>query len=69
MPFTTAQSKAGARVDMAFANMFWGDRYGKITDPFGQQWGVATHIEDVAPAEMEKRQKEFFAKASTAGQS
>jgi PhnB protein len=61
--------KAGARVDMVLADMFWGDRYGKITDPFGQQWGLATHIEDVAPAEMERRQKEFFAKASAAGQS
>jgi PhnB protein len=58
---------AGARVDMPLQDMFWGDRYAKITDPYGQQWGLATHIEDVAPAEMEKRQKEFFAKA--AGQS
>jgi len=45
--------------------MFWGDRYGKITDPFGQQWGLATHIEDVAPAEMEKRQKELFSRVAT----
>ena len=55
---------AGARVDMPLQDMFWGDRYGKITDPYGQQWGLATHIEDVAPADMEKRQKEFFAKAA-----
>jgi len=57
----------GARVDMPIADMFWGDRYGKITDPFGQQWGISTHKEDVAPEEMKRRQEAFFAKA--AGQS
>ena len=56
--------KAGARVDMPIQDMFWGDRYGKITDPYGQQWGIATHIEDVAPEEMKKRQDAFFAKAA-----
>ena len=54
----------GARVEMPLQNMFWGDRYGKLTDPFGQQWGIATHIEDVAPEEMKKRQEAFFAKAA-----
>jgi uncharacterized glyoxalase superfamily protein PhnB len=57
---------AGAHVDMQLQDMFWGDRYGKITDPFGQQWGLATHIEDVTPEEMKKRQDEFFAKAAAA---
>jgi PhnB protein len=56
--------KAGARVDMPIQDMFWGDRYGKLTDPFGQQWGVATHIEDVAPEEIKRRQDTFFAKAA-----
>jgi len=56
----------GARVDMPLQDMFWGDRYGKITDQFGQQWGIATHKEDVAPDEMKRRQDAFFAK--TAGQ-
>ena len=46
---------AGCRVDMPIQNMFWGDRYGKFTDPFGHSWGVATHIEDVAPEEMQRR--------------
>jgi len=54
----------GARVDMPLQDMFWGDRYGKLTDPFGQQWGIATHIEDVAPEEMKRRQDTFFAKAA-----
>jgi PhnB protein len=57
---------AGARVDMPLADMFWGDRYGKITDQFGQQWGLATHIEDVTGEEMARRQKEFFTKVAAA---
>lgn len=55
---------AGARVDMPIQDMFWGDRYGMLTDPYGQQWGIATHIEDVAPEDMKKRQETFFAKAA-----
>ncbi len=42
-------------------DMFWGDRYGKLMDPFGFQWGVATHIEDVDEAEMQKRSDAWFA--------
>jgi PhnB protein len=59
--------KAGARVDLPIQDMFWGDRYGKLTDPFGQQWGIATHKEDVAAEEIQRRQEAFFSKA--AGQS
>jgi PhnB protein len=46
---------AGAKVDMPLMDQFWGDRYGKITDPFGHQWGLAQHVEDVAPEEMKRR--------------
>lgn len=46
---------AGAKVDMPVDDMFWGDRYGKLTDPFGHSWSIATHKEDVSPAEMQKR--------------
>ena len=63
---------AGAKVDMPLANQFWGDRYGKLTDPFGHQWALAQHVEDVSPDEMMRRQKEFaakMAKGATAGQS
>ena len=35
--------------------MFWGDRMGNLTDPFGHNWAIATHKEDVSPEEMEKR--------------
>jgi PhnB protein len=62
---------AGARVDMPLANQFWGDRYGKLTDPFGHHWGLAQHIEDVAPDEMMRRSKEWtakMAKGAAAGQ-
>ena len=62
--------KAGSRADMALENMFWGDRFGKFTDPFGHQWGVATHVEDVAPEEMQRRSEEMTKKmAKAAGQS
>jgi PhnB protein len=62
--------KAGARPDMPPSDMFWGDRYGKFTDPFGHQWGIATHVEDVAPAEMQRRTEEWSQKmAKAAGQS
>jgi PhnB protein len=54
----------GARVDMPVQDMFWGDRYGRVTDPFGQQWSIATHEEDVAPEEIKRRQEAFFAKAA-----
>ena len=53
---------AGAQVETPLADMFWGDRYGKLKDPFGHSWSVATHKEDVAPAEMSKRMKEAMAK-------
>lgn len=43
---------AGATSTMPMADMFWGDRYGMITDPFGHSWSIATHIRDVTPEEM-----------------
>jgi uncharacterized glyoxalase superfamily protein PhnB len=55
---------AGARASMPLQDMFWGDRFGKIVDPFGHEWNIATHIEDVSPEEMPKRQQAFFAKAA-----
>src|SRR5262249_9502055 len=46
---------AGCRGGMPPADMFWGDRFGRLVDPFGHHWGLATHKEDVRPAEMKKR--------------
>jgi PhnB protein len=59
--FNQAKS-AGAKVDAPLEDMFWGDRFGKLTDPFGHSWALATHIEDVAPQEMKKRAQEAMAK-------
>jgi len=44
---------AGATVVMPVMNMFWGDRYGHVTDPFGHRWSMATHKQDLTPAEIE----------------
>jgi PhnB protein len=51
---------AGASSLMEPDDMFWGDRFGSVQDPFGHSWTIATHIEDVAPEELEKRQKEWM---------
>jgi PhnB protein len=53
---------AGAQVEMPLENQFWGDRYGRLKDPFGHSWSVGTHIEDVAPEEMTKRMQDAMAK-------
>lgn len=47
--------KAGATALSPVRDQFYGDRSGQFEDPFGHRWGVATHIEDVAPDEMAKR--------------
>jgi len=52
--------QAGSKVEMPLENQFWGDRYGKVRDPFGHVWGLAQHIEDV-PADELKRRSEAFA--------
>jgi len=48
---------AEAKVTMPLADAFWGDRYGKLEDPFGHQWSVATHMRDVSPEEMQEAAK------------
>ena len=53
--------KAGATMTMPVTDMFWGDRYGKFTDPFGHCWSVATHVEDLTPEEIGERAKHAFA--------
>jgi len=50
---------AGAKALMPVSDMFWGDRYGKVIDPFGHHWGIATHKEDLTPEQMDKRRIEF----------
>ncbi len=53
---------AGAKGDMPPVNMFWGDRFAKVTDPFGHSWSLATHLEDLTPDEIARRGQEFFAR-------
>ena len=45
---------AGAKFTMPVQDMFWGDRYGKVEDPFGHHWSVATHVRDVSLEEAQK---------------
>ena len=59
--------KAGCTVRSPVADMFWGDRYGQVIDPFGHTWAIATHKEDISPQDMAKRQQEFFAKMQQGG--
>jgi len=51
---------AGATVIMPLADMFWGDRYGKLRDPFGHEWSIAHHVRDVSPAEIAAAAKKAF---------
>jgi len=45
---------AGATITMPVADMFWGDRYARLDDPFGHHWSVATHTRDVSPEQMQQ---------------
>ena len=54
--------KAGSAVEMPVTEMFWGDRYGKLADPFGHKWSIATHKRDVSMEEMEEAQKAFMSR-------
>jgi PhnB protein len=47
--------RAGAKATRPVELQFWGDKMGALEDPFGHQWSLATHVEDVSPAEMERR--------------
>ena len=52
--------EAGATVSMPLADMFWGDRYGKLVDPFGHHWSIAAHLEDLTPEQMQERMAAAF---------
>jgi PhnB protein len=51
---------AGCTVVHPLADQFWGSRYGQVMDPFGVTWSIATHIEDVTPAEAQERAAKAF---------
>ena len=60
--FNTALA-AGAQERMPVADMFWGDRYGRLVDLFGHEWSVATHKEDLTPEQLSKRAQAAFCTA------
>jgi uncharacterized glyoxalase superfamily protein PhnB len=55
-------TKVGATAAMPPADMFWGDRYAQVVDPFGHRWSIATHMKDLTPEEMAKAAQEAMAK-------
>jgi PhnB protein len=57
---------AGATVVRPLANQFYGDRMGSVSDGFGYQWMLSTHIEEVAPEEMKKRMEALHGDKTTA---
>lgn len=56
--------KAGAEVEMPVMDQFWGDRYGKLKDPFGHKWSIATHTKDMSADEMKHAMDDAMAKMS-----
>lgn len=52
--------KAGARVEMPLQDMFWGDRYGQLTDPFGHHWSIAHKLVDLTPEQMRRGAADYF---------
>jgi PhnB protein len=55
---------AGATVKMPLTDMFWGDRFGRIADPYGNVWAIATHKQDVPEADLPRLAAEFAKKMS-----
>lgn len=57
--FVARAVAAGAKIALPVADMFWGDRYGKLEDPFGHWWSVATHVRDVSAEEIQQAAQKF----------
>ena len=60
--------QAGAKVRYPLEDAFWGDRFGKVVDPFGHEWGIATRVKELSPEEMKRAGDEWMAKAASQGQ-
>lgn len=58
--------RAGGTVEMPVTDMFWGDRYGKLTDPFGHKWSLATRKRNMTSEDIEEGQKEFMKQMQSA---
>jgi uncharacterized glyoxalase superfamily protein PhnB len=59
---------AGATVRYPLEDAFWGDRYGKVTDPFGHEWGIATRIRDMTSEEIRAAAQAWMAQQAQMGQ-
>jgi PhnB protein len=57
--FVARAVAAGAKVTMPVADMFWGDRYGRIEDPFGHHWSVGTHMREVSVEEAQRAMQQM----------
>jgi PhnB protein len=57
--------EAGAEVMVELADQFWGDRYGRLRDPFGHEWSLASRIEDLSPTEIHRRAAATFGTTDT----
>jgi len=57
--------KAGAQVEMPVSEQFWGDRYGKLKDPFGHKWSIATHTRDMSADEMKHAMDDAMSKLAS----
>jgi len=59
---------AGCKINMPMSDTFWGDRYGQVEDPFGHQWAIATHKQDLTAEQLDANSKEFMAKMAKCAQ-
>ena len=64
--YVRALGKPGGKATMPVSDMFWGDRFGQFTDPFGHTWSISTHTKDLSPQEMEEGAKKFYAQMAQA---
>ena len=58
--------RAGAQVRSPLEDAFWGDRYGKVADPFGHEWGIATRVRELTPEEIRRAAEAWLAQAAQA---
>ena len=61
--------RAGATVRYPLEDAFWGDRYGKVTDPFGHEWGIATRVRELTPEQVREAAEAWMAQAQAQSQS
>ena len=60
--------EAGGKATMPVTAMFWGDRFGNFADPYGHNWGLSTHTQDMSKEEIEEAAKGFYAQMAQMAQ-